>query len=187
VALVREKKRGGYYDLALITTDRTSTPTQIVQGYARRWPIEVVFRQAREVLGVGQAHNRTARAVQRTVPFGLCTYTMIILWYARHGDPAGDVTTHRTGAPWYTTKTKVSFHDMFQALRRSSSPHNFHQVAPNSQPRQKSGPSRPPGLKQHEPTNQDHATTESRVSFWTDKTISVQVKGVRKSGYMCTH
>ncbi len=118
VVLVRDKRRGGYYDLALITTDMTSTPAQIVEGYARRWPIEVEFRQAREVLGVGEAHNRTARAVQRTVPFGLMTYTMIIMWYVRHADPASDVTAHRTRAPWYTTKTEVSFHDMHQALRR---------------------------------------------------------------------
>lgn len=119
VVLVRDtKRRRGYYDLALITTDMASTPAQIIEGYARRWPIEVVFRQAREVLGVGQAHNRTARAVQRTVPFGLYTYTMIILWYVQHADPASDVATHRANAPWYTTKTEVSFHDMLQALRR---------------------------------------------------------------------
>lgn len=115
--LVRDKRRGGYYDLALITTDMASRPTQIVEGYARRWPIEVVFRQAREVLGVGQAHNRTARAVQRTVPFGLYTYTMIIMWYVRHADPASDVAAHRARAPWYTTKTEVSFQDMVDALR----------------------------------------------------------------------
>jgi hypothetical protein len=107
-----------YYDLALITTDLTTPIQDIVSRYASRWTIEVVFSQMRQILGVGQARNRTARAVERTVPFGLTTYTLVILWYARHGNPTGDVAAHRALSPWYTRKTEVSFQDMTDTLRR---------------------------------------------------------------------
>jgi hypothetical protein len=107
-----------YYDLALITTDLTTPVEDIISRYAARWSIEVVFSQMRQILGVGQARNRTARAVERTVPFGLTAYTLVILWYARHGNPTGDVAAHRALSPWYTTKTEVSFQDMTDTLRR---------------------------------------------------------------------
>jgi hypothetical protein len=114
--LLRDTSR--YYNLALITTDLHSTPEQIITGYAARWSIEVVFCQMRQILGVGQARNRTARAVGGTLPFGLTAYTLVVLWYARHGHPARDVAAHRALSPWYAGKTEVSFQDMTETLRR---------------------------------------------------------------------
>jgi hypothetical protein len=118
VRLVLLRETGRYYDLALITTDLTTPIEDIVSRYAARWTIEVVFSQRRQTLGVGQARNRTARAVERTVPFGLTTYTPVICWYARHGNPTADITAHRSASPWYTHKTEVSFQDMTNTLRR---------------------------------------------------------------------
>lgn len=118
VRLILLRDTSKYYDLALITTDLTTPIEDIITRYAARWSIEVVFSQMRQILGVGQARNRTARAVQRTVPFGLTTYTLVILWYTRHGNPTADVTAHRAASPWYTRKTEPSFQDMTDALRR---------------------------------------------------------------------
>jgi SRSO17 transposase len=36
-----------------------------------RWSIEVAIEDAKQLLGTGQARNRTAAAVERTVPFQL--------------------------------------------------------------------------------------------------------------------
>ena len=63
-------------------------------------------------MGVGEARNRTRRAVERTVPFGLICFSVVSLWYALHGHAPEDVTSHRTRARWYTTKTEPSFDDM---------------------------------------------------------------------------
>jgi DDE superfamily endonuclease len=118
VRLILLRDTGKYYDLALITTDLTTPMEEIVSRYASRWSIEVVFSQMRQILGVGQARNRTARAVERTVPFGLTVYTLVIYWYARHGNPTADVAAHRATSPWYRGKTEVSFQDMTDTLRR---------------------------------------------------------------------
>jgi hypothetical protein len=118
VRLILLRDTGKYYDLALITTDLTTPVEEIISRYAARWTIEVVFSQMRQILGVGQARNRTARAVERTVPFGLTAYTLVILWYTRHGNAAADVAAHRAASPWYTRKTEVSFQDMTGTLRR---------------------------------------------------------------------
>ncbi|MFE7330091.1 hypothetical protein ACFU8W_35035 [Streptomyces sp. NPDC057565] len=107
------------YDLALVTTDLISPAPALVTRYAWRWSIEVTFAEARDLLGTGQAHNRTRHAVERTVPFGLYCYTITVVWYALHGHHPSDAADHRERAPWYTTKTDPSLSDMVAKLRRT--------------------------------------------------------------------
>jgi hypothetical protein len=56
--------------------------------------------------------------VERTVPFGLACVSLVVCWYALHGQPAADVAARRIRAPWYRDKHAVSFADMLLALRR---------------------------------------------------------------------
>jgi len=73
------------YQLALVTTDLTATPQQIIERYADRWPVETTFLDGRHLAGVGQARTRTTRSVQRLVPFGLVCYSLAIVWYSCFG------------------------------------------------------------------------------------------------------
>ena len=153
VILVRDDKprtrgrddRG--YGLPLVTTDLESSAEDLVARYASRWGIEQAFADARQIIGVGEARNRTRRAVERTVPFGLIGFSVVTLWYALHGHAPDDVTSHRARARWYTTKTEPSYDDMAIKLRRviSSSPPDFAAHALSRPPRKKPGPSSPPG------------------------------------------
>jgi DDE superfamily endonuclease len=118
VVLVREPGAPDGYELALVSTDPDASPAALVQRYATRWSIEVCFEESRQVAGVGQARNRTAKAVERTVPFGLLCMTLVVCWYATHGQPTRDVADRRASAPWYRHKRAVSFADMLTALRR---------------------------------------------------------------------
>jgi hypothetical protein len=52
------------------------------------------------------------------VPFGLICFSVVTVWYALHGHAPDDVTSHRTRARWYTTKTEPSYDDMTIKLRR---------------------------------------------------------------------
>jgi hypothetical protein len=116
MVLVRDRETGPM--LALITTDLIVAPTDLVACYAARWAIEVTFFDTRQILGVGQARNRTAQAVTRTWAFGMYVYTIVVLWYAVHGHRSGIVADRRVHAPWYLSKTDPSFADMLTALRR---------------------------------------------------------------------
>ncbi|WP_343871525.1 hypothetical protein, partial [Dactylosporangium roseum] len=106
------------YDLALITTDLTSTAADLVARYAARWSIEVAIEDAKQTTGIGQARNRTATAVARTVPFGFTAQTLVVCWYTLHGHHPDTVTQRRAQAPWYRSKTQPSYHDMIIKLRR---------------------------------------------------------------------
>jgi hypothetical protein len=119
VALVRSPGAPDGYELALVSTDLDATPAELIERYSTRWSVEVLFEEARQVAGVGQARNRTAKAVERTVPFGLICVSLVVVWYALHGQPAHDLAARRALAPWYRHKHAVSFADMHAALRRA--------------------------------------------------------------------
>jgi hypothetical protein len=118
VVLLREPATTTGVDLALITTDLTSPAELIIERYAARWSIEVAVEDAKQITGVGQARNRTATAVERTVPFGLFVQSLVVLWYALAGHHPDIVTQRRKAAPWYRSKTHPAYLDMIVQLRR---------------------------------------------------------------------
>ena len=70
------------YDLALFPTDTHADLERIVERYADRWSIEPANANGKQLLGVGQARNRVAKAVERTVLLALLVLTLLIVWYA---------------------------------------------------------------------------------------------------------
>lgn len=110
--------RGRVGILALVTTDLAAAPTTLITRYASRWSIEQAFADARNVLGAGEARNRTRRAVERTVPFALLIHTLVITWYTRHGHSPAGITARRHAQPWYCAKTEPAFEDMLTQFRR---------------------------------------------------------------------
>lgn len=135
VVLVREPGtttgKAGYH-LALITTDLTSPAEQIVARYAARWSIETMIEDAKQVTGVGQARNRNRTAVERTVPFGLFTQSLVVCWYALHGHHPDLAAQRRAAAPWYRDKTQPAYHDMIIKLRRTLITARFRAAKPRN-------------------------------------------------------
>ena len=77
------------------------------------------FEEAKHQAGVGDAENRTEKAVLRTVPFQFLTMSITIVWYALHGHHPDDALARRLAQPWYQTKTEPSFEDMITKLRKT--------------------------------------------------------------------
>jgi DDE superfamily endonuclease len=119
VVIVADPKGKHAMAMALVSTDATLSAQEIVERYSLRWTIEVCFRDAKQLSGVGEARNRTPRAVMRTVPFGFLCQSLTVAWYMLNGDPSGDVKARRRHAPWYRHKRSPSYGDMLVALRRA--------------------------------------------------------------------
>lgn len=105
---------GSMRDNVFYTTDLSASAEEMLKRYAMRWSIEVAFHDAKGCLGLEDPQNRTRRAVERTAPFALLLYSMVIMWWCRHGHKK-DLVISR---PWYRQKKHVSFADMLGALRR---------------------------------------------------------------------
>ena len=78
----------------------------------------MAIEDAKQVFGAGQARNRKARAVERTIPFQLACQAIATCWYATTGHDPADIGDRRSRAPWYTTKAQPSTADMAVKLRR---------------------------------------------------------------------
>jgi hypothetical protein len=130
VILIRDKKKTGY-DLALITTEKDPDIAQVIERYAARWAIEVAIEDAKQIFGTGQARNRTARAVERTIPFQLACQAIAVCWYATAGHHPADTAARRRLAPWYTAKTEPSTADMTAKLRRVLIAARFKRTSPD--------------------------------------------------------
>jgi hypothetical protein len=57
-------------------------------------------------------------AVLGTAPVAMLLYSLVVLWYAKHGHAAA--TTRWPVRPWYRHKMCPSFEDMLVSLRRAS-------------------------------------------------------------------
>jgi len=139
--VVTRDPKGRIEDRAYFTTHAEMSVEEILQTFAKRWTIEVTFRSAKQSLGIQEPQNgwwrrrsggrrpakkagpqpngnRGSKAVERTFPFALVNYTLVVLWYLRHGNPARDIREVRRLQPWYRQKTQPSFADMLRAARR---------------------------------------------------------------------
>lgn len=98
-------------------TDATRSAREVIESYACRWAIEVLFRDLKQLLGFASSRARTRLAVLRTAPWvGLC-YTLLVLWYVEQGTDLS-----RLGLPerpWYRTKSTVSFADILRLAQRT--------------------------------------------------------------------
>ena len=117
LVLVRDPASRKPYDLGLFSLDTTAAPAGIAERYSWRWAIEPSNATGKQLIGVGDACNRTQKAVERTVPFGFLVQSLMIVWYAIACDPAADIERRRRRNPWYRTKATPSPADMHAALR----------------------------------------------------------------------
>jgi hypothetical protein len=118
VVLVRDPGSPKAYDLGLFTLDTSADPAAIAERYSWRWPIEPSSATGKQILGVGDACNRTRTAVERTVPCGFLIQSLLIVWYAAFAYDPADIDQRRQSCPWYRTKTSPSAADMLARLRR---------------------------------------------------------------------
>ena len=65
--------------------------------------LEVTFHDAKQFLGFAEPQCQTPRAVQRTAPFALLVYDLVLLWFAEHAHAAAYPTW--SIRPWYRHKT----------------------------------------------------------------------------------
>jgi hypothetical protein len=117
IVIVRDST-GKRHDEAYFCTDLTVDAAFLLEGYARRWMLEVAFHDQKQFLGFADSQQQSARAVTRTAPLAGVVYALVLLWYAgqvQQGTAQGWIPR-----PWYRGKTTPSFLDMLTALRHES-------------------------------------------------------------------
>ena len=89
---------------------------QILTAYSYRWAIECTFENCKQLLGLEDPANRLPKAVERTAPFALMLYSLIVVWFHKTGHQF----VQFPNRPWYSRKEEPSFADLLTTLRRVS-------------------------------------------------------------------
>ncbi len=135
IVVVRDPS-GRRRDEAFFCTDLSVGAPFILEGYARRWTLEVSFHDQKQFLGFEDPQQQTERAVQRTAPLAGLAYALVLLWSA--GQAERGRATGWLVRPWYRAKTAPSFLDLLTALRQDS--HALGISAPPCPPRRLNKP-----------------------------------------------
>src|SRR5208283_4307704 len=87
----------------------------VIQGYCRRWSVELAFFDSKQHLGLHDPQVWSERSVERAHPMAWFLASLTILWYCLDGHKGSHVHRER---PWYKTKVTPTFTDMLGALRQ---------------------------------------------------------------------
>ncbi len=99
---------------ALLCTDLTVAPEQIIAWFVRRWQMETTFEEVRRHLGVETQRQWTALAIRRTTPALLGLFSLVTLLAHPHlNEQSGPIRQ----AAWYR-KRAPTFADALALVRR---------------------------------------------------------------------
>jgi hypothetical protein len=105
---------GKWRDELLLSTDGKQSAKEVIQGYMRRWSVEVCYWESKELLGFHEAQVWNELAVQRAHPMAWFVGGVVLVWYARYGQQEEQAHWER---PWYRQKVGPSFADMLATMR----------------------------------------------------------------------
>jgi hypothetical protein len=100
---------------ALLCTDLSADPAQIISWFVRRWQMETTFQEVRQRLGFETQRHWSELAIRRTAPALLGLFSVITLLAHRHMANKGEAIVRR--AAWYD-KTRPTFSDALALVRR---------------------------------------------------------------------
>jgi len=106
--------QGRFVPQALLCTDPTRDPLQIVRWFIQRWQLEVTFREVRGHLGVETQRQWSDKAIARTTPCLLALFSIVTLLATRLRP---QVRSRVSMTAWYQ-KQQPTFADTLAAVRR---------------------------------------------------------------------
>lgn len=117
---------GKFTTQALLCTDLTATPAQIVEWFVLRWQLEVTFEEARAHLGIETQRQWSHLAILRTTPALLALFSLVSLFahHLLHGQPLPV-----RQAAWYP-KTQPTFSDALAFVRLALWPVSISYLSP---------------------------------------------------------
>ena len=112
--LLVKEPNGQFPPQALLSTDQTITPQQMLTFFIQRWTVETTFEQARAHLGMETQRQWNDQAIARTTPLVLALFAIVAL--LAHTLSKKTACSVRQTA-WYR-KTKPTFSDALAWVRK---------------------------------------------------------------------
>lgn len=100
---------------ALLCTDPTQEPLQVIRWFVQRWQLEITFREVRDHLGLETQRQWSDKAIARTTPCLLGLFSIVTLLVSRLD---GRARAQVSASAWYH-KQRPTFADSLAAVRRA--------------------------------------------------------------------
>jgi hypothetical protein len=116
VVVVRDPE-GKMDDVYLFTTRLDATIEWVIETYAKRWSIEVLFRASKQVMKIEGPQQWAAESIEKTAAWVWQMMSVIVVWYltAGHDLPEAQEAREQMGE-W---ESEWSFRHMVNVLRRA--------------------------------------------------------------------
>ena len=111
--LIRDPQ-GEFDTQALLCTDLTVEPAQIISWFVRRWQMEATFQEVRHRLGFESQRHWSKRAIQRTAPALLALFSLVALFAHQRMAQGLDIVRQTA---WYR-KSHPTFSDALALVRK---------------------------------------------------------------------
>jgi hypothetical protein len=122
--VIRDPK-GKFKTQALLSTDVSIKPMQMIKWFVLRWRLEVTFHEVREHLGVETQRQWSDLAILRTTPALLALFALVTLIAHQHAKRR-KLPIRQTA--WYH-KPQPTFSDALALVRRQIWQHECFQIA----------------------------------------------------------
>jgi hypothetical protein len=127
--LIRDPQ-GKFATQALLCTDLTVAPAQILAWFIQRWQLEVTFEEARRHLGLETQRQWSEAAIRRTTPVLLGLFSLVtLLAHQQMQDPDRPPDRVIRHAAWYR-KPSPTFADALALVRRAVWEHQAFPISP---------------------------------------------------------
>ena len=116
VVVVRDPS-GKMRDAYLFSTDLKAEMAWVIERFAERWSIEVLFRASKQVLDIEAPQHWSQESVEKLAPWVWGVQSVVMVWYLSVGHqlPEAKEMTERM-CPW---DSAWSLRHMVQVLRRA--------------------------------------------------------------------
>jgi DDE superfamily endonuclease len=84
VVVVRDPE-GKLQDSYLFTTDLEATRAWVIEAFARRWSVEVLFRASKQVLDIEGPQQWCRESIEKLAPWVWLMQTLVTVWYLSAG------------------------------------------------------------------------------------------------------
>jgi len=114
IVIVRDPA-GKMKDTYLFTTDLLASLDWVIATYAKRWSIEVAFKNSKQVLGIEGPQHWCRASIEKLAPWLWQMQSLVTLWYLISGKalPEAEAARRRMG-PW---DSEWSLRHMISVLR----------------------------------------------------------------------
>ena len=117
VVVVRDPA-GKLDDAYLFTTDLGASLAWVIETFARRWSVEVLFRASKQVLDIEAPQHWCRHSIEKLAPWVWLMQSVVTVWYlsAGHALPEAEAARAAMG-PW---DSEWSLPHMLKVLRRAT-------------------------------------------------------------------